>query len=441
MEISRALSIVRLMAKEAATGVEQTAMTHVDSFVRTVLGVAAGAAADLPAMPRDLSRLLLRTEELETDVRDQWGRWEFEQSENFRRGKLGEPEVDVWLAEVRERIGVANCAPLWPNGHSFVVCPSHDVDMVTRTWTPRQVGRSLSTALSGSRGRARAEAVLKACGRAVVFRTSRAPSSAATLQRCIEIELARDIRGSYFFTVHPPGRASWYDSVYTVDDRLVFGDQRRRVRDVMNELAQAGFDVGLHGSSASATDGRLLSAQRAALEDASGAEVRTIRQHWLHWDVRLTPAAQAAAGFTADSTLGFNRNVGFRAGTSFPFFLSTPDPFRPVDVLEVPLIAQESALFGPNALKLDESLAREVVQTLVDRVASVGGVFTALVHPHSLLDDRVTSLYTWLLDYALERGAWVTSVAQVDSWWRRRAHALAATPDASSEGIGKAVPS
>ena len=432
MEISRALIIVRLMAKEVATGVEHTATTHVDSFVRTVLGATAGAAADVPAMPRDLSRLLLRTEELETDVRDQWGRWEFEQSENFRRGKLGEPEVDVWLAGVRERIGVANCAPLWPDGHSFVVCPSHDVDMVTRTWTPRQIVRSLHIALSGSRGRARAEAVLKACGRAVVFRTSRVPSSAATLQRCIDIELARDIRGSYFFTVHPAGRASWYDSVYTVDDRLVFGDQRRRVRDVMNELAQAGFDVGLHGSSASATDGRLLSAQRAVLEDAVGAEVRTIRQHWLHWDVRLTPAAQAAAGFTADSTLGFNRNVGFRAGTSFPFYLSTPDPFRPVDVLEVPLIAQESALFAANALELDESLAREVVQTLVDRVASVGGVFTALVHPHSLLDDRVTSLYTWLLDYALERGAWVTSVAQVDSWWRRRAQALA---DASPSEI------
>ena len=137
----------------------------------------------------------------------------------------------------------------------------------------------------------------------------------------------------------------------------------------MNEVAQAGFDVGLHGSSASATDARLLSAQRAVLEDAIGGEVQTIRQHWLHWDVRATPAAQAAAGFSADSTLGFNRNVGFRAGTSFPFFLSTPDPFDAVDVLEVPLIAQEAALFGAHALGLDESSAREAVQTLVDRVA------------------------------------------------------------------------
>jgi hypothetical protein len=338
-------------------------------------------------------------------------------------------------------MGASSCEPLWPDGHSFVVCPTHDVDMVTRTWTPRQVARSIRIALSGSRRTARAEAVLKALGRAVVFRTSRAPSSAATLQRCVELELARDVRGSYFFTVYPPGRASWYDSVYTADDSLVFGDRRRRVRDVMNELVQAGFDVGLHGSSASATDATLLSAQRGVLEDAAGAEVRTTRQHWLHWDARLTPAAQAAAGFTADSTLGFNRNVGFRAGTSFPFFLSTPDHVSAVDVLEVPLVAEESALFAANALELDEPLAREVVQTLVDRVAAVGGVFTTLIHPHALLDDRVTSLYTWLLDYALDRGAWVASVAQVDSWWRRRAEALAEAPGAPSAGIGAAVSS
>jgi len=421
--------------------VEQTAMDHAADFVRTVLGVGAGSAAHLPTMPRELSRLLLRTEELESDVRDRWGRWEFEHSDNFRRGKLREPEIDEWLAEVRGGMSAVSCAPLWPDGHSFVVCPSHDVDMVSRTWTPSQVVRSLRTALSGARGMDRTEAVLKACGRGIVYGTSRAPSSAATLERCIDIELARDVRGSYFFTVHPPGRASWYDSVYTADDPLLFGGQRRRVRDVLNEVAQAGFDVGLHGSSASATDARLLSAQREVLEDAIDGEVQTIRQHWLHWDVRATPAAQAAAGFSADSTLGFNGNVGFRAGTSFPFFLSTPDPFDAVDVLEVPLIAQEAALFGAHALGLDESLAREAVQTLVDRVASVGGVFTALVHPHSLLDDRVTSLYTWLLDYALDRGAWVASIAEVNSWWRRRANALAGAPETSSEGIGEALAS
>jgi hypothetical protein len=295
--------------------------------------------------------------------------------------------------------------------------------------------RSIRIALSGSRGTARAEAVLKALGRTVVFHTSRTPSSAATLRRCVDIELERGVRGTYFFTVYPPGRASWYDSVYTVDDNFVFGDRRRRVRDVMYELAETGFDVGLHGSSASATDASLLSAQRAVLEDAVGGPVRTTRQHWLHWDARLTPPAQAAAGFSADSTLGFNRNVGFRAGTSFPFFLSASDPFRALDLLEIPLVAQESALFSDNALELDDAIAREVVQKLVDRVATVGGVFTALIHPHSLLDDRVTTLYEWLLDYALDRGAWVASVAEIDSWWRHRVETLTGISQGRSQVV------
>ena len=430
--------MVRVMS--TGTGVEQAAVAHVDRFVRTVLGVAYNSTVDLPAMPPHLIRRLLRTEELERDVRDQWGCWEFGHSESFRQGKLWEPEVDALLTEVRGRMGPSECVPLWPDGRAFAVCPTHDVDMVTRTWTPKQVLRSLRVALSGSRGgRARAEAVLHALGRAAVFRTSRAPSSAATLQRCLDIELARNIRGSYFFTVYPPGRASSYDCVYAPDDSFVFRAQRRRVRDVIAELAQEGFDVGLHGSHASAVDAQLLSTQRAVLEDAAGAEVRTTRQHWLQWDVRRTPAAQAAAGFAADSTLGFNRNVGFRAGTAFPFFLFTPDPFRPVDVLEIPLVAQESGLFAANALELDESLAREIVQTLVNRVAEAGGVFTMLVHPHSLLDDRVASLFTWLLDYARDRGAWVASVAEVDSWWRNRARELAETAHAPSAGAGEVV--
>jgi hypothetical protein len=411
---------------ETAPEIEQAAVAHVERFVRTVLGIAHDSSVAVPAMPSHLMRRLLRTEEINSDVRDQWGCWEFGYSESFRRGKLWEPEVDDWLTEVRAQIGASASRPLWPHGHRFVVCPSHDVDMVTRTWTPRQLLRSLRVALSaGGGGRARSEAVLRAVGRAVVYGTSDAPAAASTLERCVEIELARGVKGSYFFTVYPPGRLSSYDCVYTLNDSFTYRGQRRRVRDLIAELVDKGFDVGLHGSYFSALDATLLAAQREALGDATGSEVRTTRQHWLHWDPHITPAAQAAAGFSADTTLGFNRNIGFRAGTSFPFFLSAPHPFRALDVLEIPLVVQENAIFGASALELDESLAREIVQSVVNRVAAVAGVFTFLVHPHSLLDERVASLYAWLLDYALDQGAWVTSIAEVDSWWRQRSDTVA----------------
>ena len=61
-----------------------------------------------------------------------------------------------------------------------------------------------------------------------------------------------------------------------------------------------------------------LAAERAALERATGLEIGTTRQHLLHWDVRRTPRLQEAAGLRVDSSLGFNRGVGFRAGTSLP---------------------------------------------------------------------------------------------------------------------------
>lgn len=407
--------------------VDSTALrVHLDSFVRTVLGVPLGSDAAVPQMPETMARLLLRTEEFETAERDQWGCWEYGRAENFRRGHLWEPEVDEWLKDARSAVNRTPSAPLWPKERRFVVCLSHDVDMVTRTWTPKQVARSIALAATGSAARPlsgmdRAAAVARAVGRAAKYRTSFAPSSAETLQRCVDIETARGVTASYFFTVYPPEPPSVHDCVYTFADRVDFRAARHSVRDVARMLAAEGFDVGLHGSYWSASDSDALATQRRTLEDHLGREVRTTRQHWLHWDARVTPLAQERAGLTADSTLGYNRNVGFRAGTSFPFFLVAASPFRAVDVLEVPLVVQEAALFALNALELDEALARDVLRTLLERVASVNGVFSFLVHPHSLLDERVVSLYAWVLDYALAEDAWIASVADIEAWWRKRA--------------------
>jgi hypothetical protein len=419
---------------------------HADSFVRTVLGVPVASEVAVPQLPDGLVRLLFRIEELESDERDQWGCWEFGRAENFRRGTLWEPEVDKWLADARRAVDASVQTPPWPKGARYVVCLSHDVDMVARTWTPTQIARSLRLAATGSGPRRigaadRAAVALRALGRAVKYRTSFAPSSAETLQRCVELEASRGVTASYFFTVYPPEPPSVYDCVYAFSDRLSFRGARRTVRDVARMLAAEGFDVGLHGSYWSATRAEALTAERHALEEALDREVRTTRQHWLHWDARTTPLAQERAGLTADSTLGYNRNVGFRAGTSFPFFLGSGDPFWAVDVLEVPLVVQEAALFALNALELDERLAREVVTTLLERVAGVNGVFSFLVHPHSLLDERVASLYAWVLDRALDDGAWVASVADIEVWWRKRANDLASVLDRVDSEAGAPPPS
>jgi peptidoglycan/xylan/chitin deacetylase (PgdA/CDA1 family) len=407
----------------------ETLERHLDETVRTWLGLPADANTQVPRLPDSLARLFLRTEEREYSHRDQWACWEFPFSDNFRRGRLWVPEVDEWVAERRRQLErrVA-LEPLWPDARPFAMCLTHDVDMVSRQVSPRQAIRALAAAAPKVPSESntlpeRALRAARALGRAAYFGVSRTPSTAETLELCINIENDFGAKGSYFFTVHSP-QVTHYDCVYRMDDHCEYRGKRREIRAVARELSDEGFDVGLHGSYLSAFDGRLLGAEKTILEEAIGQPVATIRQHYLRYDVRATPLIQERAGFRADTTLGFNRNVGFRAGTSMPFRPYDFNHDSPLDILEIPLIVMEFSLLRPNSLELDEELAQRVVRHLVDAVAGVGGVATILVHPHSLLDEKVVRLYRSVIEYGAERGAWIATVASIDRWWRDRERRL-----------------
>jgi peptidoglycan/xylan/chitin deacetylase (PgdA/CDA1 family) len=402
-----------------------------DKTVRTWLGVPDDVAVDVPALPQDLAHLLLRTEEYEQRHRDRFGRWEYAYSANFRRGCLWTPEVDEWVCAQRQRLAPqVRLEPLWPNGYPFAVCLTHDVDMVSRSSTAGQALRALRAASRRhpTEQNGPAQQLFRAAfsaARSLHFGISRTPSTAETVDRMAAVEREFGVTASYFFTVDPP-RATPVDCVYRPADRCRFRGKATTIRELVRELHAEGFDIGLHGSYNTAFDADLLRLEKEMLEDALGADVRTTRQHYLHFDVAATPSVQEEAGLTADTTLGFNRNVGFRAGTCLPFHLFDLRARRPVDVIEVPLIVEEFPLLRPNALELDRTLAERVVEQLIGRVAAVGGVATLLFHPHSLASDDYLALYRRSIEYALEAGAWVTSLREIERWWRDRERTLAA---------------
>ena len=394
---------------------------HLDDTVRTWIGLRAHSRVDVPALPGPLARLLLRIEEYGPTRRDQWGRWEFSYSENFHRGRLWVPEVDEWVNDRRRELARrVDLEPLWPNGHKFAVCLTHDVDMLSRQVSLPQAVRSVRAAFGGVRGSkndGRAYRVAKALGRSIYYGISRVPSTEGTIERCIEIEREFGVKSSYFFTVSP---LHPYDCVYTVRDACRFRNERKTVASVIRAVAAEGFDVGLHGSYLSARSDGFLRDEKRALEDAAGQAVQTIRQHYLNFDPAITPRLQDAADFRADSTLGFNRNVGFRAGTSLPFRMFDFQAGSAFRILQVPLIIQEASLLETDALELDLELAQRVIRQLYAAVEAVGGAVTVLFHPHTLLDPRYQELYRFAIGYGLEREAWLTSLAETSDWWHSR---------------------
>jgi hypothetical protein len=405
------------------------AVGHLTALVREWVGAPADIAVE--ELPDNLARLLLRLEEREHSHRDQWGNWEYGFSENFRRGHLWVPEVDLWVSAERRRLGgYGRLEPPWPENASFALCLTHDVDMVARRWTATQHARSFSVALRGSTGstfgsgreaaRRRAGAAMRAAARVPYFGVSTAPDTADTLERTVELEESRGVRGSYLFTVYPARRKTIYDAVYAGEDRCRFRGRTRRVREVARELHEDGFDVGLHAGYASARDVEDFKYEKAVVEEYIGAEVWSCRQHYLHWDVRKTSRIQAEAGIRVDTTVGFNRNVGFRAGTGLPYRVFDLEADEPLDLLEVPLIIQESPLLAANALELDVSLARETMKRFIDGSVETGGVVTLLFHPHSLAQTEYRQLYAWALDYARDRGGWVTNLRAIRRWHEER---------------------
>lgn len=412
------------------------ARAFAETFAAQVIGFRPASGALDEATLERVFRELSRTVEVETPARDLWGNWDFPYAESNRRGELYRAWIDRPLVELRERGARerrdAVPAPLWPDGKRFALCLSHDVDYVTPRPAPARVlglMRRDAGLFRKARGdRAAASAAMRSVlvGGAYLARGGwRRASPEPSYDAWLRLEDRHGFRSTFFYFPERVSHPHVYDCFYSYDDVVGWEGGRRRVREVMRSIAAAGWEVGLHGSYHSALAPNLLAEQKRQIEDAVGLPVTSTRQHWLHYDVKVTPRLQAAAGLLADSTQGFNRNIGFRAGTAFPYPCWDFERGEASTVLEVPQHVMDGALFTSNALEYDQELATRHTIELMDEVERVQGCLTLSWHPNNIGNAVAMGVYEALLSEAARRGAWGCSVGQLREWWTARAARIA----------------
>jgi hypothetical protein len=157
-----------------------------------------------------------------------------------------------------------------------------------------------------------------------------------------------------------------------------------------------------------------------------------VRMHWLYWD-EDSPAELEAAGFTYDSTGGFNGAVGYRAGTTQVF-----KPLMARRILELPLHVMDTALFYPYHMNLSQSEAWNVMVPLLEHAESNGGTLTVNWHDRSIAPERLWGdFYIEMLRRLEARRPWFSTASQAVSWFRkRRAAVFENTKVTSPQGDG-----
>jgi hypothetical protein len=330
-------------------------------------------------------------------------------------GLLYRPIVDeAYLSENKQK-------PLWPEGKPFAVCLSHDVDDVSYFSLTQSIRPFTSPFCGLHVARDKLKRLIK-----LGLDTFQAGKNyflkdpLHCYERWIKIEKAFGGRSTFFFW---PGwknvtKHHWTDPVYDLNDRITFDGENCSVAEMIHEIHHRGWEIGLHASWYAYNDIEELKVQKEALENALGHPVYSIRQHCLHYDIRITPRVHSAAGFKYDSTLGFNDNIGFRFGTCYPWKLFDLKSQKELPILEIPLILQDVAMLNKlKGMRIDSEMAFRYMLIITEEVEKVGGVLTLLWHPNEIINRESRILYLKILRHLREKNAWIASLKEIGGWW------------------------
>ena len=159
--------------------------------------------------------------------------------------------------------------------------------------------------------------------------------------------------------------------------------------------------VGIHPSWASNSDSKKLANEVKRLGNILNREVIYSRQHFLRLDLPITYRRLIDLGILEDYSMGYASQVGFRAGTSLPFFFYDLDMETQTQLLVHPFAIMDGTL--NEYLKLTTDEAQYLVKEIIDSVKEVNGRFVSLWHNETLTENRHWDTWKKVYEYTLEQ--------------------------------------
>ena len=328
-----------------------------------------------------------------------------------------------------------------PSGHSFIACLTHDVDH------PSIRAHKFDRTIVGFLYRAVIQSFFQFCtGRKSVGDLLRNWFAAISLP-LVQLGLLPDIwnRFENYADIEKALPSTFFVVPRAGDPgRLRDGGKAPKLRAVRYRFAKicgqlcrllhSGHEIALHGINAwlTAKDGTEERVElQNGIEDAGSAAIVGVRMHWLLYD-ESSPKALDDAGFHYDSTVGYNRTIGYRSGTCQVY-----KPLGTERLKELPLHVMDTALLFPGYMNCRPEEAKLRIRALIANASRFGGVLTINWHDRSIAPERLWQrVYADILAELKDKGAWFATASEAVAWFnKRRAFGFESGSDASSKSV------
>lgn len=160
--------------------------------------------------------------------------------------------------------------------------------------------------------------------------------------------------------------------------------------------------VGIHPSWGSNTSSAKLPKEIQRLEAITNREITRSRQHFLKLDLPSTYRRLIDLGIKEDYTMGYASQVGFRAGTSLPFYFYDLDMEVQTQLMLHPFAVMDGTLNEYMELPVDD--AQYLIKEIMDRVREVNGTFISLWHNETVSDNRHWKNWKQVFEYTVKEG-------------------------------------
>jgi len=330
-------------------------------------------------------------------------------------GKLYYPVVDeYWLNK-------GGFKPIWPNNKPYAVCITHDIDHVSRYNILQNFETITKAVKTMTRGRMKKNLSMGVDSFLNVFcGLTKSSDPYSNLDLIYNVEKRSNIRSTLFFPPEKVEKRHYSDCVYRFRDKITFYDKKICIEEIVKIFKRDGFEIGLHSQWYALDSIDDFLKEKTQLENLLNENILSHRAHFLRFDNKRSPEIYKRAGILYDSTLGFNDNIGFRRGTSYPFYLYDINNNKKLDVLEIPLIIQDSAMFvKTKGMRIEREMALRYIYEIKERVKNTGGVLTVLWHPHEMRNEEYYLTFMDMIKMLKEDDPWFGTMSEIGEWWKK----------------------